>query len=227
MESHMAGHWELKQTSDGSHTLYNEVLNEHYHSHHGALQESTHVFIRAGLDKLAFSGKTIRILEIGFGTGLNALLTLKEALEKNFSVVYTSLEPYPLTAEVASTLNYPVLPEFGMYSRVFMQMHACVDGILELNPAFTLIRKKETLDGFTSTGIFDLIYFDAFAPQIQPELWTEAVFQKMYACLVPGGLLVTYCAKGEVKRNMKNAGFVIERLPGPPGKREMTRAYKR
>ncbi|MFI5150121.1 MAG: tRNA (5-methylaminomethyl-2-thiouridine)(34)-methyltransferase MnmD [Bacteroidia bacterium] len=226
MKTRLSGQWELKQTGDGSHTLYNEVLNEHYHSHHGALQESLHVFIRAGLDKIAEPGNILRILEIGFGTGLNCLLTLKESLDKNLAVEYTSLEPFPLTPEVATTLNYTQLPEFTSLTDVFLQMHAQPDNTQQLSPAFTLVRKLETLDHFIPSGNYSLIYFDAFAPQVQPELWTEAVFQKMYACLVPGGILVTYCAKGEVKRNMKKAGFINERLPGPPGKREMTRAIK-
>jgi tRNA U34 5-methylaminomethyl-2-thiouridine-forming methyltransferase MnmC len=219
-------HLHLKETSDGSHTLYNSVLNEHYHSHHGALQESRHVFIQAGFSKVFTAGNTIRILEIGFGTGLNALLTLMESVRLSCPVVYTALEPFPLSAGIIRSLNYTSLPGLSDYTSVFQQMHSLAEGKQQINAYFLLERSLHPLDQFSPSGMYDLVYFDAFAPEVQPELWTEAVFQKLYDCLAPGGILVTYCAKGEVKRNMKKAGFLIERLPGPPGKREMTRAMK-
>jgi tRNA U34 5-methylaminomethyl-2-thiouridine-forming methyltransferase MnmC len=211
-------------TADGSHSIYNTVLDEHYHSTHGAIQESRHVFIEAGLRPLAFAGQTIRILEIGFGTGLNCLLSLSEAKKQGLKMEYTSLEPFPLSHGMVAALNYTSLLEASQTESAFTKMHSLEEGRVELSAAFTLIRSRNTLHDFEPDGKYGLIYFDAFAPAIQPELWTEEMFRKLYACLIPGGVLVTYCAKGVVKRAMKQAGFLIERLPGPPGKREMTRA---
>jgi tRNA U34 5-methylaminomethyl-2-thiouridine-forming methyltransferase MnmC len=211
---------QLITTEDGSHSIYNSELNEHYHSTHGAIQESRHVFIEAGLKQRRKIKTEISILEIGFGTGLNCLLTHVAALEQGLSIAYTSLEPFPLSETMVGPLNYP---EMLGHAEVFKRMHSMHEGSIQINEKFLLHRTTQSLLAFLPSVKYDLIYFDAFAPDVQPELWSEEVFQKMFDCLVPGGILVTYCAKGQVKRNMKKAGFVIERLPGPPGKREMTR----
>jgi tRNA U34 5-methylaminomethyl-2-thiouridine-forming methyltransferase MnmC len=208
-------------TEDGSHSIYNPELKEHYHSTHGALQESRHVFIQAGLLEVCKKKKEIQILEIGFGTGLNCLLTCVEGIKEGLTIGYTSLEPYPLSDALIRSLNYP--DTLG-HADLFRLMHSTSHGNIPITDRFLLHRITENLLSFLPPIKYDLIYFDAFAPDVQPELWSEAVFQKMFDCLVPGGVLVTYCAKGQVKRNMKKAGFLIERLPGPPGKREMTRA---
>jgi len=211
---------QLITTEDGSHSIYNPDLKEHYHSTHGAIQESRHVFVEAGLNEVRKTKTAIRILEIGFGTGLNCLLSAIESLEKGLSIEYTSLEPFPLSDHLISLLNYP---ETLGHGDLFNLMHSTDQGELSITGNFLLHRSRESLLTFLPPVKYELIYFDAFAPDVQPELWSEAVFQKLFDCLVPGGLLVTYCAKGQVKRNMKKAGFRIERLPGPPGKREMTR----
>jgi tRNA U34 5-methylaminomethyl-2-thiouridine-forming methyltransferase MnmC len=216
---------DLIKTEDGSHTLFNARLNEHYHSTHGAIQESRHVFIEAGLKPLSLLKKEVRILEIGFGTGLNALLTWIEAEKEGLLIQYTAIEPFPLKGDLVTALNYAGELGGKKEADLFIHMHSLESGTLSLGDNFTLHRDTSTLSDFEPTESFDLIYFDAFAPDVQPELWTETVFEKMARLLVPGGVLVTYCAKGEVKRNMKKAGFSIERLPGPPGKREMTRAW--
>ncbi len=213
----------LITTEDGSHSIYNEELNEHYHSTHGAVQESRHVFIEAGLNEVCKTKNEIKILEVGFGTGLNCLLTCAEAIRMDLAIHYTSLEPFPLTAEMIASLNYA---ESLGHTELFLMMHSNAQGRIAVSNKFILYRQKESLLSFVPMEKYELIYFDAFAPGVQPELWSEEVFQKMFDCLLPGGILVTYCAQGQVKRNMKKAGFSIERLPGPPGKREMTRASK-
>jgi len=217
---------ELILTEDGSHTLYNPELHEHYHSTHGAVQEGQHVFIAAGFAQRNLTQTSIRILEVGFGTGLNALLTLAEARKSGISVQYHALEPFPLPSGVISTLNYPELSGLPAYRSDFERFHSQEEGMIALGNGFNLFRYKQGVHDFIADGLFDLVYFDAFAPDVQPEMWTEAVFQKIASCMKAGGILVTYCAKGQVKRNMKAAGLVIERLPGPPGKREMTRGKR-
>ncbi len=215
---------EVRTTADGSKTLYIESLDEHYHSFHGAVQESLHVFIKNGLEDQN-PNKPVKILEIGFGTGLNAILTLAHTPRE--SVFYQSLEAYPLTEEEWKATQYEKLEVIADFESLYYKMHlAPWNQKIELSPNFTLEKSETTLQDFSPNTTFDLIYYDAFAPSAQPELWTEEVFQKMYSCLSPGGKLVTYCAKGYVKRNMKSVGFLVEALPGPPGKREMTRATK-
>jgi tRNA U34 5-methylaminomethyl-2-thiouridine-forming methyltransferase MnmC len=212
-------------TSDGSHSLYLKDKNETYHSRHGAIQESLHVFIGAGLKPLIESGeKEIKILEIGFGTGLNALLTLQEAEKSKLSIEYTSLEAFPLGNEITRQLNYGATlnapDEFGkLHSSSWAEA-------AEVSPHFRLKKIHTRLENFSTEEKFNLIYFDVFAPTVQPELWTGEIFRKMYALLETGGILVTYCSKGDVRRAMIAAGFQVEKLPGPPGKREMLRARK-
>jgi tRNA U34 5-methylaminomethyl-2-thiouridine-forming methyltransferase MnmC len=212
-------------TSDGSHTLYIPGLGEHYHSVHGAIQESEHVFIQAGL---AFLNERtpIRILEIGFGTGLNTLLTLKYASENNRTIEYTTLEKYPLQPNEYSLLNYGKLLGSD-WENPFITLHTCGwEHENVITSLFKLTKMNVDMVAIDLENAFDLIYFDAFGPEIQPDLWSETVFQNMYRALCFGGILVTYSAKGQVRRNLLAAGFNVERIPGPPGKREMLRATK-
>jgi len=205
-------------SADGSPTLWVPELDEHYHSIHGALTESQHVFLDAGFHALAQN--PIRILEVGLGTGLNAALTLKQRAERK--VFYTALEKFPLTQEEIQTL---VPKDDAITAKI---LSASPNELLYLEDGVEFRLLVEDLRTFQAEEkSYDLIYFDAFAPSAQPELWTDEIFQNMFKILAPGGALVTYCAKGVVKRSMKAAGFEVERLPGPPRKREMTRAWKR
>lgn len=214
----------IETTADGSQTLFVPSLDEHYHSVKGALTESMHIFIKMGLNE----SKALqpRILEIGFGTGLNALLTLCEA-DKGRKVRYTSLERYPLPREIIGQMSYPQMTPTDT-TKEYQSIHdAKWNDWVSISQFFEL-RKIET--DFTTTAIkekYDVIYFDAFAPEKQPEMWTQEIFNKMYGCLENEGILVTYCAKGVVRRMLQGAGFTVERLAGPPGgKREILRARK-
>lgn len=212
----------LVDTEDGSHSLYVPLLDEQYHSRHGAIQESQHVFLQMGLAPREES--QVRILEIGFGTGLNALLT---ALAPSPAIDYIGVEAYPIRAEEAAQLNYAGLVPEGQ--PVFDWLHTSPWGEWSNCPqvdGFRLFKLAERFENFDLDEAVHLIYFDAFAPDKQPELWTEAMFQKMARLLLPGGTLVTYSAKGSVRRTLQSVGLEIEKLPGPPGKREMLRALK-
>lgn len=214
-------------TQDGSHSIFAEQYGVSYHSKYGAITESLHVFIDAGLRFKAAVKSELRILEVGFGTGLNAFLTWAEAEKRNLSVHYVGIEAYPLPLEVAETLNYVGQITIPHGTTGFLKLHQCAwDRKVKLSSQFTLCKKHIRLEAFQPKPIFDLIYFDAFAPQAQPELWTERIMSLMYKALCPDGCLVTYCAKGDFKRTLKSVGFEVERLAGPPGKREMTRAWK-
>jgi tRNA U34 5-methylaminomethyl-2-thiouridine-forming methyltransferase MnmC len=221
-------HLEIRQTKDGSNTLYVPDLNEHYHSVHGALQESQHVFIKHGLEHALEQKRDVKILEIGFGTGLNAILTLPYSLAQQAFIQYDTLEKYPLTQEVVEQLHFEQFIHDPEMLENFKKMHdAPWNAPVDLSPYFTLQKIHETLEEFSPPeSYYDVIYFDAFAPEKQPELWTKEVFTKLYNATRPGGTLVTYCAKGSFKRNLKAAGFIVEALPGPPGKREMTRGIR-
>jgi tRNA U34 5-methylaminomethyl-2-thiouridine-forming methyltransferase MnmC len=221
-------HLEIRQTKDGSNTLYVPALNEHYHSVHGALQESQHVFIKHGLEHVLDLRKDIKILEVGFGTGLNAILTYPFALAQKAFIQYDTLEKHPLEASVVEQLHFDRVILNPELQDVFEQMHkAPWNEPVDIIPYFTLQKIHETLEEFTAPqAYYDLIYFDAFAPEKQPELWSDEMFRKLYKATRPGGVLVTYCAKGSFKRSLKAAGFEVEALPGPPGKREMTRGLK-
>jgi len=217
----------IKVTGDGSHTLQHPELNESYHSMNGALTESKHVFIESGLDFISPRVDTVKILEIGFGTGLNALLSLQWSIEHSKRIGYHAMEPYPLSAELVAALNY--CSDFGLESLadLLMRMHSGAGKLVDLTPLFeieVIIKKFEAVS--YPANYYNLIYFDAFSPAMQPELWEPAVFEKLFYVLEPEGVLVTYSAKGAVRRAMQSAGFVTERLPGPPGKREMLRALK-
>jgi tRNA U34 5-methylaminomethyl-2-thiouridine-forming methyltransferase MnmC len=215
----------FKLTSDGSGTLYSSDMQESYHSMNGAVQESRHVFIDAGLKQC--HSKSLRVLEIGFGTGLNALLTWGEAKRSNLEVLYTTVEAFPLSLETAVALGYEAF-EPMLLKDAFSHLHTAAWGapvLLEKN-CFTLCKLEDDFTKLHLMETFDLIYFDAFAPDKQPEMWEEALFARLYDAMNNKGLLVTYCAKGEVRRRLQRCGFHVERIPGPPGKREMLRALK-
>jgi tRNA U34 5-methylaminomethyl-2-thiouridine-forming methyltransferase MnmC len=207
-------------TEDGSHTLYVPELNEHYHSVHGAVNESMHVYIQAGLKHIHQSH--IRILEVGFGTGLNALLTMQHAQHK--TIDYVAFEKYPLPEEVWQQINYDQL---NGIDNCFELLHrAKWNESVALSAAFALCKIAGDFRDADIVAPIDLIYFDAFGPDKQGDLWTEEVFRKIYAATAPQGVLVTYCAKGRVRRMLQEVGFSVERLPGPPPKKEMLRAIK-
>lgn len=214
-------------TADGSHTLFLPSLNETYHSIHGAVQESQTVFIEAGL--AAVSQQQLHVFEMGFGTGLNALLTYKYASENGLSIQYTTVEAFPLAPETIKVLNYSQLPVFSGLTDVFHLFHSHTsENMQQISDFFHL--EKVIADVLTlkwDENRFDIVYWDAFSPSIQPELWSKELFENVYSACRDGGILVTYSAAGMVKRNLKAAGFEIERLPGPPGKREIIRARKK
>ena len=215
---------ELKITEDGSHTFYMPDLDEHYHSTHGAIQESMHVFLNAGFH---FCEKDpIHILEIGFGTGLNCFLTLIEAQKSNRKVVYHSIELYPIDKEQIENLNYADQINY-QNKEVFKQLHQAEwNKSIEITPNFTLQKLQGDLREYQFPGKYDLVYFDAFAPDVQPELWTQDIFEKIYQSTNSNAILTTYSTKGIVKRALRASGFEVKRLPGPPGKREMLRAKR-
>jgi tRNA U34 5-methylaminomethyl-2-thiouridine-forming methyltransferase MnmC len=215
----------IQVTRDGSHTLFVPELNEHYHSVFGAINESRHIFINAGLNSIAQKSGKIKILEIGFGTGLNALLSCIEAGKNDLYIDYQAIELFPLPEEIYLKLNYPEHIEEENSKETFMQIHSCPwNQHIKLSDHFSLTKLNISLQNYLpEKQYFDLIYFDAFGPDVQPEMWTVEVFKKMAFALRQGGVLVTYSTKGVVKRNMKEAGFSIEKLPGPVGKREILR----
>lgn len=214
------------RTEDGSFTLRSEQLGEQYHSVHGAVQESTHVFIKAGLDHI---GKPeMDVLEVGLGTGLNLLLTWIRCLEGKYRVRYTALEPFPLKRPQLEALGHcEDLAWPGLHEPFIERMASDEEGWQDEMGGLTFRKLAQPAGAHEAHVAYDLIYFDAFAPAIQPELWTPDVFQRMHDALRPGGVLVTYCAKGEVRRAMISTGLSVERIAGPPGKREMLRATRR
>lgn len=222
---------ELIATADGSHTVRVPEMNITYHSVHGAMRESMHVFINAGFygsaSRLTRENEPLRIFEMGFGTGLNALLTLIEAEKIKTKIYYEAVEPFPLNEQEVRSLNYCDLLKPPDMQNILEQMHNCDwEKEISITANFILLKRNANLLNFKSLKPFELIYFDAFAPTAQPELWTKEVFDKMYAMLEPDGILVTYCSKGDVRRAMMAAGFTVEKLAGPPHKREMIRARK-
>ena len=216
---------EIQITADGSTTIHLPDWNEQYHSKHGAIQEAKHVFLKHGLNEM--SKHKISILEIGFGTGLNAFLTFLEAVRENVMVNYVGVEAFPVSEDEMARMNYvSELNEEENHS-IFRQMHTCLwDEECQISPNFWLIKRKQFFSDIEDVACFDLIYFDAFGAEHQPELWTVAIFKKMFTAIKTHGILVTYSAKGSVRRAMLEVGFTVERLPGPPGKREMLRATK-
>lgn len=219
---------EIFETEDGSKSLKSLDFGVSYHSKHGAVQETKHVFIDAGLDFRNQSQSHIDLLDIGFGTGLNALMALQWAQLNQVKVNYVGIEAYPIHLDTALLMNYPqALDESDKLDSVFRSMHEVESGvILELDPCFSFEKRISKFETLEDKKAYDVIFFDAFAPNAQPDLWELDLLQKMYDALRNSGVLTTYCAKGQVKRNLKALGFTIEALPGPPGKREMTRAIK-
>jgi tRNA U34 5-methylaminomethyl-2-thiouridine-forming methyltransferase MnmC len=214
----------IEFTADGSLTVLDVATGSTYHSRHGAKAESLHVFIGAGLNYLRENGLTrFRILEMGFGTGLNAFLSAEQVLDGSMTVDYTALEAFPLQKEiwkeiVAQEPNHPDL---------FHAIHAAPwESRITINGHFSISKHHLRLEEFSTEDTFDLIFYDAFEPNTQPELWTEDVFRRLFEMTALGGVLVTYCAKGSVRRAMQAAGYAVERLPGPPFKREMLRARR-
>tara|TARA_B100001115_G_C15836650_1_gene418450 strand:- start:1080 stop:1745 length:666 start_codon:yes stop_codon:yes gene_type:complete len=216
---------QIIQTADGSKTLYIPDFEEHYHSIHGALSEAQHVFVKHGLKSIP---KTkLSILEMGFGTGLNAYLTCLENRKLHNEITYTALEAYPINPDLANKMEYIGLLGFEDEEAVFQYMHQCSwNDVHMIDQHFTLQKIESTIQNVVFQNTFDLVYYDAFAPRVQPELWTEEIFAKILSVMNVGAILVTYCAKGSVKRALKAVGFEVESLEGPARKREMTRAKK-
>ncbi len=219
---------EIITTEDGSTTIHLPDWNEQYHSKHGAIQEAYHVFIEMGFFYFFKNNQTkqpLNILEIGFGTGLNAFITLIEAEKTTTKIEYTGVEAYPIEEDEVAKMNYTT--ELNASEELFKKLHSCHwETPSEITNEFTLLKQKKFFSEIEDKEAFHLIYFDAFGARVQPELWTEEIFQKMFNALKIGGVLVTYSAKGSVRRAMQAVGFTVERLPGPPGKREMLRATK-
>ncbi|WP_318311532.1 tRNA (5-methylaminomethyl-2-thiouridine)(34)-methyltransferase MnmD [Flagellimonas crocea] len=212
-------------TGDGSKTIQIEDWDEQYHSKHGAVQEAYHVFIEHGLR--CFHNEKISLLEIGFGTGLNALITLEEAPKLQLAVDYVGVEAFPVAMEEVRELDYCNQLGFDAHEEAFQKMHSSPwEETIAITPDFSLLKQKKDFKDIEKQNMFNLIYFDAFGARVQPELWTEDIFLQMYQALKTNGVLVTYAAKGSVRRAMQTVGFTVERLPGPPGKREMLRAVK-
>ena len=214
------------QTSDGSSSVYLPQWDENYHSKHGAIQEAYHVFIKSGLD-LFKDGSKLGILEMGFGTGLNCMITYLEAKKRNLTIDYQGLEGYPLETELIFELNHLEQLKAEHETIVYQSIQTSDwDVRVKMHPQFDLNKREVMFEDYQGKEVVDLIYFDAFGARVQPELWTETIFKKMYEALKIDGIIVTYAAKGSVRRAMQAVGFKVERLPGPPGKREMLRGIK-
>ena len=217
---------EIIQTLDGSTTIHLQEWDECYHSKHGAIQEAQHVFIKNGLS--LFQDTQISILEIGFGTGLNTFITFLEAPKMNLTIDYVGVEAYPISAEEIVSMNYVQELNAENESAIFDKIHAnSWEEKHAITNEFSLTKRKQFFEDIDDVAQYDLIYFDAFGYRVQPELWSTEIFRKMFISLKPNGILVTYAARGVVKRSMIEVGFTVEKLQGPPGKREMFRATKR
>ena len=216
-------------TKDGSSTIHLPEWNEQYHSIHGAIQEANHVFIKNGLYHIITENnlKDISILEIGFGTGLNAFITLIEAEKLKLNIDFYGIEAHPVSEHEVSQLNYPHQLNAGKKKGIFNKLHEVSwEFKHEITCNFKIKKEQKDFLEISNENMFNLIYFDAFGARVQPELWTETIFEIMYKALKKNGVLVTYSAKGSARRAMQNVGFAVERLEGPPGKREMLRATK-
>ncbi|MCA9394417.1 MAG: tRNA (5-methylaminomethyl-2-thiouridine)(34)-methyltransferase MnmD [Candidatus Omnitrophica bacterium] len=215
---------DIVTTQDGSPTLYSRQYGDHYHSTYGAVQESRHVFIESGLTCVRACSQEVRLLEVGLGTGLNCILTAAHRAGR--SVRYTALEPDPLPDTDVERLDYA--PALGAAAfRLFRLLHGGPWEIdFELEAGMTVTKRRQTVQELQGPPTFDLVYYDAFSPAVQPEMWTEAVFARIYQCCTPGAVLVTYSSRGSVRRALTAVGFLVEKIPGPPGKREMVRARK-
>lgn len=218
---------EIIITGDGSSTIRVPELNISYHSKHGAIQESQHVFIKAGLNALLGTTDELSVFEMGFGTGLNALLTFIEAEKAGQNIYYETVEAFPIDNRLVSQLNYTSLLERPDLQNIFSELHQSTwNNLHQPTSFFSFYKHNDSLIAVTFKKKYHLIYFDAFDPLTQPELWTSTIFKKLYDTLLPGGLLLTYCSKTIVRHAMQEAGFVVEKIPGPIGKREIVRAKK-
>lgn len=212
----------LEQTKDLSPTLFSETFQQTYHSIHGAISESNHVFIEHGLSEILKTKSKISIFEMGFGTGLNAVLTWQYAIKNELDIQYYSIEKFP----VEKNIYHEFKTQDDQLNLLLSQLNQSKWGEVHKFNKFQFQKSIDDLISIKFNQVFDLIYFDAFSPNAQPELWTESIFKKIYESMHSDGILVTYCAKGQVKRNLKTAGFLVESPAGPVGKREMTRARK-
>jgi tRNA U34 5-methylaminomethyl-2-thiouridine-forming methyltransferase MnmC len=217
----------LVKTADGSHSLYLEHLDEHYHSVHGAVNEALHVFIKNGLSKVAETTSTIKIFEMGFGTGLNALVTKQFAQNNNLKIDYSAIEAFPLSWDECKPLNYLEQLNALDLAAFFQAIHQVEwNKKTAIDEQFSLHKIHAKIEDVSLNETFDLIYFDAFGPRAQIDMWTKEIFQKLYYATTNNGVFVTYCAKGQVRRDLESVGYKMERLQGPPGKREMLRGLK-
>lgn len=216
--------YQVKETYDGSHTIYIPDINEHYHSVHGAIQESEHIFIKNGFDYC--TADPLYIFEVGFGTGLNVLLTALKNIKNSRKVFYTSIEKYPLGEDVIKLLNHRTI-KGTEGENIFDLIHkAGWDQTQQVYKNFSLLKVKDDLLSYTASNTYDLIYFDAFGPEKQPEMWSEDIFSKIARMTRRGGVFITYSSKGDIKRLLKANGFKVTLLQGPPGKRHIIRAVK-
>jgi tRNA U34 5-methylaminomethyl-2-thiouridine-forming methyltransferase MnmC len=216
---------EIILTKDGSSSIFLPELNETYHSKFGAIQEAKHVFIKSGLSLL--KDKSVSILEIGFGTGLNAFITFLEAIKSIQNINYVGVEAFPVEFDIIEKLNYVSELEALEYQSVFNEIHQSNwDVENKITSYFNLTKRNQKFEDISDSEKYNLIYFDAFGFDVQPELWSEEIFKRMYDALLPGGILVTYACRTSIKKAMLNTGFRVEKLPGAPGKREMLRAIK-
>ncbi len=216
---------EIRETADGSMTIYLPEMDEHYHSYHGALQEALHVFIENGIKKLPYK-EEIAVFELGLGTGLNALLTALWANENNQKVDYFGLEAFPVEVEMNLNMNYQDLIPNDLATEYFTKIIVAEwDKSVVISERFQIKKVEETIQNLSVSNQFDVVFFDAFGPRAQEEMWEYNVLEKTVQLLKSGGLFVTYCAKGQLKRDLKTLGLKVETLPGPPGKREMTIAW--
>ena len=214
---------QIIETSDGSNSIFNAEINENYHSSFGAIQESQHIFINAGLNVV--NKQEISILEVGFGTGLNALLALDWAIKNEKKINYLGVEAFPVSPEIISQLNFP--EKLFLDKSLFEKLHSGKGSKIKINDMFSILVQHQTIQEIDlPENQFDVVFFDAFSPEVQPELWEISIFKKIAAAMKLGGVLTTYSCKGIVKRALLSAGFSIEKIPGPPGKREFVQCYE-
>lgn len=222
---------QLLVTADGSHTIYVSELEETYHSRHGAITESKHIYIELGLAYFTAThpeSQLVRIFEMGFGTGLNALLSLQFAIDKNISIEYHAIDTTPLDVDLFSRLNYAEVLHWPKGRKYLLEMHEIDWGSMhQIHPQFSIVKTLKSIRSFRpSAQSADLIYYDAFAPSKQEDVWEASLLKNMYGALSVGGLLTTYCARGQFQRDLRALGFEVETLDGPPGKHEVVRATK-
>jgi tRNA U34 5-methylaminomethyl-2-thiouridine-forming methyltransferase MnmC len=220
----MSRSYKLMTTQDGSHTLFVEDLDEHFHSVYGAIQESTHIFIKNGL--LASKVNPVRIFEVGFGTGLNAILSCYQALIAHRQTVYHSIELYPLNPQILEGLNHIQLVNIQNREMFQKILDSEWEQEIQINKYFSLKKIHGDMLTHVFSNCYDIVFFDAFSPEKNPEIWNIEVFRNIFDHLNTSGILITYCAKGSVKRTLLETGFCVEKLPGPPGKREIIKAFK-